>query len=248
MRQTIEIIKAQTNQLMAKVVLLWNEHSNENLAGYHARRCATLLKEMGHEVVVEKVPYKETIQAKLLAGTPKEAAKAILDYEKNQDASPLIQRYEKKHNAPVFSFHTSHLQTMGKSEDLPPERFNTQITDADVLDCEIGFLPKGKSFYVEVPAVYHPISNDTKNKRKIQFERVWNEYVRLKKEHAFNLHEDYHLKITKLGKDDQQKYLNPIITNKIACAIHEIIENKKTGKPKSTMLAKLLEKISKAAH
>jgi len=233
---------------MEKVVLLWNEHSNENLAGYHARRCAALLRKMGHEVVVEKVPYKDTIQAKLLAGTPKEAANAILEYEKNQQNAPLIQRYEKKHRAPVFSFHTSHLKAMGKSEDLSPEAYKTKITESGILDCEIGFLPEGKSFYVEVPAIYHPIANDTKSQRERQFEQVWDEYARLKKEYTLNLHEDYHLKNTKLRKEEQQKYLDPIITNKIACTIHEIVENKKTDKPKNTILTKLLEKMPKPAH
>ena len=46
---------------MAKVVLVWNEHPTEVVAGYHARKVAQILKEKyGHEVIMEKVRVAET--------------------------------------------------------------------------------------------------------------------------------------------------------------------------------------------
>lgn len=43
---------------MARIVILWNEHPTETLAGYHARKVMRLLKDYGHEVIQEKIPFR----------------------------------------------------------------------------------------------------------------------------------------------------------------------------------------------
>ncbi len=47
---------------MAKVVLIWNEHPTEVVAGFHAREVAEILRRppYNHEVIVEKIPTRET--------------------------------------------------------------------------------------------------------------------------------------------------------------------------------------------
>ncbi|MFA5246833.1 MAG: hypothetical protein WC408_03000 [Candidatus Micrarchaeia archaeon] len=214
---------------MAKVVLLWNEHPNENLAGYHARRCAKLLKDMGHEVILEKLPYKDTVQAKMLAGTPKQAAEALWkEHGRNCSGDLLVREYETKHGAPVFSFHTTGHDMWGEPEDIPPEKFKVWVVEHTnrPLKNEIQFLRIGNNFDVELPAVDHPISDVAK--KAYRLDEVKNELVDIAGAYNYLQMTEHrperHLFVNKLCRPEQKKYLAPILTEKIAKTIDEIIK------------------------
>jgi hypothetical protein len=231
--QAIEIIKEPTNQLMAKVVLLWNEHPSENVGGYHARRCAELLRKKGHEVVIEKVPFTDTIHGKLLAGTPRQAAEAFAqEHVRNLSNRRLIAEYEKKHGAPVFSFHTTPCDAWGEPSNTPPEKFNVWVgsDEGDDRHCsdEIQFYRRNNNYYVELPAVYHEISG-IQNRRK-RLNEVTNELIGLVGPYRYHQMAEhspiYHLLVSKIRRPEQKKYLDPAITEKIAAAIDELISNR----------------------
>ena len=218
---------------MAKVVLMWNEHPHETVGGYHARRCAKLLKDMGHDVVVEKVPFKDTLHGRFLAGTPRQAAEAFAhEHARNMSNDPLIGEYERKHGATVFSFHTTACNEWGEPSDTPPEKFKVWVAgekDGDRPGSdEIQFYPSNGSYYVELPAVYHLVPEVQDRIRRLN--EVTTELIELVGPYRYHRMTEHdpgrHLFVSKIKRPEQKKYLDPAITKKIAHAIDGIITGK----------------------
>ena len=91
---------------MAKVVLVWNEHPTEVVAGFHARKVAKILKEKyGHEVVMEKIPVAETNYGTITSRKrPKKRVDAL---EKLRPSLNIARQLSAKHDAITFNFHCS---------------------------------------------------------------------------------------------------------------------------------------------
>ncbi|MFA5246750.1 MAG: hypothetical protein WC408_02545 [Candidatus Micrarchaeia archaeon] len=220
---------------MAKVVIAWNQHPTENLAGIHARRCAELLKQMGHKVFVEKIPVDKTNYGAARKGTPKQAAKALKKIAQDNATSAMLRKLAKKHNAIAFSFHASTPQALGNSDETHPKQFNVGFASNNQaegwLEHEICFLQSRGNYYVEIPAIFHPISSDL-------FDGMVDRVGAIKKESRSpavmaQLRDSYQLFVNKTGALEQQKYLDPEITKLIAETIDKKIRNPHT-RPNAT--------------
>jgi len=183
--------------------------------------------------VVEKVPFEKTIQHVVLSGTPKEAARALADYERKCAATALMKKYGMMQRATVFNFHATPANEKARSHNNPPHKFSIGSEPfADALSSEILFLPKGRNYYVDVPATYHPVAPDLLEGRKKRLEQVQGEFTSFGRA-TRNLHPKYFLEVNKLGAPEQEKYMDPAITMKIANEIHQILEKgKRTNKRK----------------
>ncbi|MFA5246832.1 MAG: hypothetical protein WC408_02995 [Candidatus Micrarchaeia archaeon] len=215
---------------MAKVVLVWNEHPLETVAGHHARKCADILRTLGHEVVLEKTPVAKTTYGIIRDQTPRQAAKTLAEKDGKGcfDLGGSLRKYSKKHDAPVFSFHSSSPEILGYSEKNEPKKFKTGPMGSPGLwyPHEITFV--NGNYYVEVPAIDHELPKQMRNKMKTKITKVKNI---VKESSVENLLDPYHnVTYSKIRQPEQQKYLDPLITKKIADAIHEIITNKNIGK------------------
>lgn len=119
---------------MAKVVLVWNEHPTEVVAGFHARKVAQILREKyGHEVVMEKIPVAETNYG-IVSRTknPRTVQKRLSNLKSSIE---IAQEIEAKHNLPAFNFHCSEASGMGKAIERNPKDFELE---------ELLFLPFSK--------------------------------------------------------------------------------------------------------
>ncbi len=220
---------------MAKVVLVWNEHPTEVVAGFHARKVANILREKyGHEVVVEKTPVGKTIYGMARAGTPKEAFETLLKDFKIKDR--ISDEAATKHLAPVFNFHSSSPSVMGQAQERNPDEFNVmEVKQGDHspfngFKGEIQFIESGQHHYVEVPGILEDLPKKSKAKQEKRIKAVrdarpldWDAIAGTDP----SLADHYQLKRTPLGKSEQQKYLHPAISEKIAAAIHERITEKR---------------------
>ena len=213
---------------MAKVVLVWNEHPTEVVAGFHARKVATILrKKYGHEVVMEKIPVKETVHGILRRESTKIAVKKLIEA---RDSEEFAREAVLKHKTCAFNFHASDEKIMGQAINRKPSDFrigefslsdtrnNTEIT--------LNRYPNQKHYIVEMPGIYFPLKTKLRkaqekrrnaalkaNKRTVPF---W-----FRAEQA--LRQNYHLNRMPLAHKKQQKYLHPAISEKIAAAISKII-------------------------
>ncbi len=213
--------------------MVWNEHPTEVVAGFHCRAVAKLLRGMGHEVIVEKIPAKETIYGMARSGTPQEAYEKLLANQENINRIP--NKVAAKHKAAVFNFHSSPPLAMGKSEKLDPKEF--RVSEIDYTDLngltkikdEIQFIKSGKQHYIEVPGILETLPEKTRAKHEAKIQAIrnlrqlqWSIFAGIKP----SLADHYQTQRTPLHVSEQQKYLHPAISEKIAAAIHKRISRK----------------------
>ncbi len=227
---------------MAKVVLVWNEHPTEVVAGYHARKVAKILKEKyGHEVILEKIPVRETnygIVRRVGKGVePKRAAQELVDLEISLEKAAKAAR---KHQTPAFNFHASEHTELGNASTARPEHFNVEEVNPHevhrsgaLIKSEIlmQWLPNTNHFVIEIPAFYKYMRKAQLEKHQKQVHKVFSEILAMEETKRTRMAEldtlsDYHTRYTPLNEPEQQKFLHPAISEKIAAAIHERITRK----------------------
>jgi len=221
---------------MAKVVLVWNEHPTETVAGHHARNCAKLLRAMGHEVILEKNPVNKTAFGIAREGTPRQAANRLKDEILKGTFAPgaVLEKYHNKHDATVFSFHSASPEVLGKAETAEAKDFDVGPLSGwwpFHYPHEILYIPFKGNYDVEVPAVDHELSAEILKKTNTRIEEI----KKIAKDRSVDeqLYWGRHTLLNKMRQPEQQKFLDPIITRKIADAIHEIISNKAPGSQKA---------------
>ncbi|MFH0713426.1 MAG: hypothetical protein V1722_03110 [Candidatus Micrarchaeota archaeon] len=108
---------------MAKVVLVWNEHPTEVVAGFHARKVAAILrKKYGHEVVMEKIPAAETAYG-IVKRLPLEKIIDALDSHLIFDSNEHARRIGRRHGAFAFNFHSTPFHVFGRAKSIPASKF-----------------------------------------------------------------------------------------------------------------------------
>ncbi len=107
---------------MAKIVLVWNEHPTEVVAGYHCRAVAKLLRGMGHEVIVEKIPAKETNYG-IITHDHEKPKSAFEKLAQLKISIEVAREAAEKHDAFAFNFHASPPDVQGNSMQLSPDDF-----------------------------------------------------------------------------------------------------------------------------
>ncbi|MFH0713127.1 MAG: hypothetical protein V1722_00545 [Candidatus Micrarchaeota archaeon] len=233
---------------MAKVVLVWNEHPTEVVAGFHARKVAQILREKyGHEVVVEKIPAAETnygiarkIPTSRKKASTKVAIQAILQRLGQRDSTlKLTQKMALKHNAMAFNFHASGALALGEALIRRASAFRIgKLIASDELNSrttspyEIEFHQKPNKPYaisIEMPGMLFWLRGSVGKRNKQQIKKAQKELLDLQynMHNPFgagaSLHADYQRNVMRLTSRAQRKYISPIISEKIAAAIHERI-------------------------
>lgn len=141
---------------MSRIVLVWNEHPTEVLAGYHARKAAQLLRKKGHEVIVEKIPVSQTPfgilrEIKLGMGSEterlvREAAVKLLNVKSSEEITDELKARRKADFC--FNFHTTSthvsspvekisLTEVGRKPEAHPGRSITFYSSKDGRRAEI---------------------------------------------------------------------------------------------------------------
>lgn len=207
---------------MAKVVLVWNEHPTEVVAGFHARKVAQLLRKRGHEVVVEKIPVSETNYGIVRASA--NSAELTKRLRKLTHSLEIARRFKEKHKAFAFNFHASKASVLGEAAKKQPDEFTighyTNFYDL-VNNSEIAIIGSEKHFIVEVPGINMPIPE---RNAKINRQRI--SRLGFESQGTNDLQLKYYVEHMPLKHKGQQKYLDPVISEKIAAAIHERISKK----------------------
>ena len=223
---------------MAKVVLVWNEHPTEVVAGYHCRAVAEILrKRYGHKVVIKKIPVGKTYYG--IVSKVSNAEEAAIAANKLRKLKPSIERaqaFSKTYNAPVFNFHCSDRTVMGEAAKRTVSKFRIGKPDErkDKFHSEIGLHGNKRKggFVVEVPAAFMLFKNNKLAERRFaQILTVFSSAKQQSKRTAMQITSDltiaYHTGTTPLKHPEQQKYLSPAISEKIAQAIHERITERR---------------------
>ncbi len=215
---------------MAKIVIVWNEHPTEVVAGFHARKVAKILKEKyGHEVQVKKLPVKEsnygiTRDEKIIA---REAVTRLKQLPNS------IERYKSTEPAAfVFNFHNSGALIMGQARKRKLSQF--RIGSGNLDDDGLGFglnateillehRPSIKNtFIIELPAFYRRIKGKAGKPKHLKDMHKYLDtdegWFDLAVEH--NISPGHQTEVTPLQHPKQQKYLHPAISEKIAAAIN----------------------------
>ena len=214
---------------MAKVVLVWNEHPTEVVAGFHCRKVAKLLREMGHEVIVEKIPARKTNYGIVSHENPKQAFDRLAALKTSLE---VARDSAQKNDAFAFNFHASIPETLGQSTKKVPSEFQTgeyNLTKINESKEIMVFKKPGENWaIIELPGLQIPLRDPLFSRKKTKQEAVQRENI----EHGFfikdelvdrRLEDKYHIHAMPLKHPDQQKYLLPIISEKIAAAIHKRI-------------------------
>lgn len=220
---------------MAKVVIAWNEHPTEVIAGFHARKVAEILREQGHEVILHKFPVKETNYGIVAKNRPKKALRKLLLMT---DSFERAQALAIKHGAFVFNFHAS-----------APGCYGTPASK-EVKDFEIAFkhirdfthspeipifhpLPTAdKHFVVEVPGDEIKIlSNKTTARERKQIQQKLKKIEQKLQERNIrgkiskNTDSVYYNYAMPINPAQNPKYLDSLLTRRIAATIHEKISS-----------------------
>ncbi len=214
---------------MAKVVLVWNEHPTEVVAGFHARKVARILREKyGHEVIMEKIPARETNYGIVQRNIPR---RAIVQLSTLSDSYEWAKMKAEKHGATAFNFHASEPELMCEAAKRHVTKFRVGEFSAHrrtkaKSEIEFNKMNNG-NFVIEVPGIIAEIPGPKgevnlariRNIRRTLGERVDMDaqIVRKRTEHQ------YHSQLMQLHSPEQQKYLSPVISEKIAAAIHKRI-------------------------
>ncbi len=217
---------------MAKVVLVWNEHPTEVVAGFHARKVARILREKyGHEVVVEKNAVTETTYGALYKNDVNETARTLENFSTSGEiAISAAMRY----NAPAFNFHASTFRYLGQAEEKKPSRFKVG-EHVDDLAATLSFMAglrhwseielfrqkKSNSYVVEVPSFEVELPAKIRKKLREKLDRAarTGDFVPALTDEIARHISNYN----PLWHPSQQKYLHPAISEKIAAAIHKRI-------------------------
>ncbi len=224
---------------MAKVVLVWNEHPTEVVAGFHARKVAKILKERyGHEVIMEKIPVGETNYGILQNEKPSTAALYISALDSSME---IANKTSEEHAVGTFNFHATPFKDVAEAKTKAPKEFTVgekllsgSITDIFHGPHEIEFTrePGENHYVVEMPAFETRIPYRIRKRRQQKLKAAtraadrdltWNELGMAE----YGLRSGYHLSYMPLRHPSQQKYLHPAISEKIAAAIHERITQRK---------------------
>ncbi len=223
---------------MAKVVLVWNEHPTEVIAGYHARKVAEILKEKyGHEVIVEKIPARKTNYGIVSKVSSTADAETALD--KLSKLKPSFTRgreFSKKHGAATFNFHCSRSIGMGQARQKPLKKFKVGFENPREHKIggflhEITFIgnPQENHFVVEIPAKTQELPERIRQQKRMQIKEIRKQnrvaeevgYRTPPERIIWETKDSYQLESMGLKAKGQRKYLSPIISEKIAAAIHE---------------------------
>lgn len=214
---------------MAKVVLVWNEHPTEVVAGLHARKVAKILREKyGHEVVVKKIPAKETIYGVL---DIRDSAKAAWHIRNRRSSLDITKEIAERHHAPAFNFHATSAIKVAEANKYKPDKFRIgekELAESPMMNREIEFIHKRgekDNLVVEMPGFETNLPARILKKRWPRLEAIV-EDERISPALKEKV-EDYLLRYMPLRHPRQQKFLHPAISEKIAAAIHERITQRK---------------------
>ncbi len=228
---------------MAKVVIVWNEHPTEVVAGFHARKVAKILKERyGHEVIVEKIPPGETNYGIVQRVSRKTATSVAKQLAMLPSSGEVAERYSDAHNAFAFNFHASEASRMHAARFKEPEAFEVgEINNRGAgyifgFPAEITIQRHGKRAHVvEVPGIRIALPKEKSaiiaGKLKLIIGAVERpSHLRISVEDYYrirsSINEGYHSEVYDLVHPAQQKYKDKAISEKIAAAIHERITRK----------------------
>ncbi len=223
---------------MAKVILVWNEHPTEVVAGYHARKVAEILRRVyRHKVVRVRIPENRTHNGILANKLSKNTITRLLKLE----ATDVTKEHSEKHHAITFNFHASPANGMGRATLDHPNNFRVVEGEESTLDnAEILIEPTKGNYIIEVPAIFVPLPKRIGDRIKKNKRKTWDlvsnalcrepDVERRRKiahiSSALVPEIPQHTKWTHMKIKQQQKYLHPAISEKIAAAIHERISRK----------------------
>ncbi len=247
---------------MARVVLVWNEHPTEVVAGYHARKVARILKEKyGHEVILDKIPVSETNYGalskmqrpsrleklrvwlykhlpsridrprlvgrkgyalnKFLVSPSREKSQATMTKLWGKPSIEIADEKSKLRGAPCFNFHCTRAERMGNALTSGPANFRVGATVDSEIVLEQSRKRGKQNAVVELPAFYEELPKKALRKQKVRYEFLSTLF-------PLNPHSvQYYFERTPLNHPEQQKFLHPAISEKIAAAIHERITRRK---------------------
>ena len=220
---------------MAKVVLVWNEHPTEVVAGFHCRKVAEILKKKyGHEVVIEKIPAKETNYGIVTKEPDKKTALQKLNDLKH--SIDIAKEYADKHNTFAFNFHASPTTAFEKATIKSPKKFQVgqrHPQEWGPYPFEITFenIPGTAHFVVEVPAEVRRLPEKLKEKNEAELHKTAMEQQLSPIIHSYAklsnlLRRVYFTEQMGLKNPGQRRYLKRMISEKIAYAIHKRITAK----------------------
>ncbi len=232
---------------MAKVVLVWNEHPTEVVAGFHARKVARILREKyGHTVVLKKTPAKETnygIVSRLKPNDAVDALRHIVTLSSEEKARSAGLR----HKALAFNFHCSPDFKFKQAQERRADEFRISTIQHTYADdpnetalgatgtAELLFLEDAdrQAWTIEMPGYYEELKINTSKRQRKRGDAVWSA-VQQKRvglierdriEHT--LVRSYHEFRTPLKHENQKKYIDAAVSEKIAREIHEKISKQK---------------------
>ncbi|MBI4406658.1 hypothetical protein HY571_01975, partial [Candidatus Micrarchaeota archaeon] len=196
---------------MAKVVLVWNEHPTEVVAGFHVRKVAEILrKKYGHKVVMEKIPVAETnygmVRSLRKGATVDDVTHKLL---RLKTSLGIAAKAAKKYRTIAFNFHTSPALDLAKATMKAPQEFEVRECHPDEvhmpfpwgsIDAEIIFqrFPRANHFVIELPAEYREMRDEMVQKHRKEILPVFDKIVRLERSQRVRRAEsdtnrDYHL-------------------------------------------------------
>lgn len=226
---------------MARIVIVFNEHPTERIAYYHARKVADILeRRYGHEVVRKPIPTKDT-NLGLLMCEPEEGLARKLFERKNSDKIAL--EAAEKHGGQAFNFHSSACEGMGEAVQRTPEKFRVRHYKRvlkKMRNAELTIEGRERGFVVEVPGFYSPLPKKVSEKADKGFRAALKEfatgflarvlghgksedYIALQSHLNYIMNKNYRKNYTPLYRREQEKYLSPKISEKIAKKIHEMV-------------------------
>jgi hypothetical protein len=208
---------------VAKIFLVSGMHPGEVVAQRHVKQVAALLREYGHDVQVRKVPLKLTYW-----GALQQLEKGQITLEEAKKQIIANRPFKIPPDATLFDFHNTRAQALGKSTEKPPEEFGT---DEIQVHSKIGSRDD-RIFSVEIPAVYERLPRAIEIKRRTQRAellksmRSWLERLPVdqRRNVMTRFRDSYFEYRTPVMRPEQEKYLSPVIAEKIAARIHEIAQ------------------------
>ncbi len=214
---------------MARVVLVWNEHPNEVVAGFHARKVAEILRrKYRHEVTLVKLPFSRSEYAVLRGKTPLQHRLVQLARYDSSSSYAIAKDLAKKHGVPVFNFHSTPAENMAQANKRKPRSF--RLSRRNFVNKILGELlvyGLGKNgFIVEVPAHFQSlparlIELTTRRKLRRAIRAVEKRLSRVElKVLVEALRPLYYTMVPPLQQHRQKKFLSPVISRKLAEEIH----------------------------
>ncbi len=221
-----------------RVVLVWNEHPTEVVAGFHARKVARILRERyGHNVVMKKIPTRETNYGIVKQArdrlTSAKAARRLASLRNSFERARIASR---RYGAPSFSFHVSNYRVFKGAEQKTPRVFRVGLYPAkkvvdyfDTYPSEIVIEHEGIDsgcHVVEIPSVIVPLPKRTLARRKKALALVIESALNIKKQSSRlaavdQLKGDYQVQYAPLNEPENKRiFMHQAISKKIAAAIH----------------------------